>query len=305
MAAIRRTILIKMEEIKQFKQTIEIQSYSQSTIKSYKYHIEKFLNYYKPNLKQENILRHLYYLKTSKNYSPESLNLARASLIYFFEKILKQTITIDIPKIKRKKSLPRPETREVIIKLIQNISNLKHRVLIELMYSSGIRPFEAIKIQWNDIDVINKTIRVNQGKGKKDRLCLLSDFIIPHLLDLKEQKPVNNSYIFFSQARPTTHITKKTLQKILEHSSIKSKLDYIVTPYQIRHSYATHSLEDGVDIRHIQVLMGHSSSKTTEIYTKVTQENLKKIRSPLDNLKLDLTANKDVKGNKEVDTKVS
>jgi len=284
-----------MQHIKQFQQIIEIQSYSSSTIKSYRYHIEKFLNYYKEDLRQENILRHLHYLRAFKNYSPESLNIARASLVYFFDKILHKPITIDIPKIKRKKSLPRPETREVIIKIIQNIVNLKHRTLIELMYSSGIRPFEAVKVKWNDLDLINKTVRVNQGKGNKDRIALLSNVVINHLLELKEQKP-NNDYVFFSQARPTTYITKKTLQKILENVCNKINLGYIVTPYQLRHSYATHSLEDGVDIRHIQVLMGHSSTKTTERYTRVTQENLKKITSPLDNI--DLTSNTDVKGNR-------
>lgn len=293
------------EIIKKFQQTIEIQCYSESTKKAYNFHIKKFLAYYHNDLRQENIEKHLYYLKTFKNYSAESLNLARASLFYFFNKILKMPITLDIPKIKRKKSLPRPETREVIMKMIQNISNLKHRVLIELAYSSGIRPFEAIKIKWNDLDLINKTVRINDGKGRKDRLALLSDFVIPHLLDLKEQKPNNNDYVFFSQARPNTHITKKTLQKILENVCNKIGLGYIVTPYQLRHSYATHSLEDGVDIRHIQVLMGHSSSKTTEIYTKVTQENLKKIRSPLDNIQLDLTSNTDVKGNNPIEVKGS
>lgn len=289
-----------MDQIKKFQQIIEIQSYSNLTIKSYKYHIQKFLDYYNSDLRQKNILKHLHYLRTSKNYSPESLNLARASLVYFFEKILQKPITIDIPKIKRKKTLPKPETRDILIKIIQNISNLKHRALIELMYGSGIRPFEAIKIQWKDLDLVNKTIRVNKGKGSKDRLALLSDVVINHLLELKEQKPNNNEYVFFSQARPDTHITKKTLQKILENTCKKIELGYIITPYQLRHSYATHSLEDGIDIRHIQILMGHSSTKTTERYTKVTQENLKKIRSPLDNIKLDLTSNKDVKGNKEV-----
>lgn len=278
-----------MEQIKQFNQTIEVQCYSPSTIKSYKFHIKKFLVYYKNDLRQENIEKHLHYLRTIKNYSPESLNLTRAALIYFFNKILKKPITIDIPKIKRKKSLPKPETREVIIKIIQNISNLKHRTLIELIYSSGIRPFEAIQIKWDELDIINKTVRINQGKGKKDRLALLSDFVIPHLLDLKEQKPNNNDYVFFSQVRPTMHISKKTLQKILENASKKAKLRYSITPYQLRHSYATHSLEDGVDIRHIQILMGHSSTKTTERYTKVTQKNLQQIKSPLDNIKLDLT----------------
>jgi len=293
-----------MQPIKQFNQTIEISCYSKSTIKSYKYHIKQFLIYYNDDLREENIEKHLYYLKTKKNYSSESLNLARASLIYFFNKILKKPITIEILKIKRKKSLPRPIERETIIKLIQNTYNLKHRILIELVYSSGIRPFEAIKVKWNDIDFINKTIRINQGKGKKDRISILSDFVIPHLLDLKESKPNNNDYVFFSQARPKTHISKKTFQKILENGSIKAKLDFIVTPYQLRHSFATHSLEDGTDIRHIQELMGHSSTKTTEIYTRVTKKKLSQIRSPLDNIKIGLTPNKNVKDNNKNGEKV-
>jgi len=285
-----------MQKIEKFNQTIAIQCYSPATVKSYRFHIKKFLNYYYNDLKQENIEKHLYYLRTTRKYSSESLNLARASLFYFFNQILKTPITIDIPKVKRKKALPRPISRETIIKLIQNTSNLKHRVLIELIYSSGIRPFEAVKLEWDNIDILNKTIRVNQGKGRKDRFALMSDFVVPHLLDLKEQKPQNNDYIFFSQARPNTHITKRTLSKILINASKKLNFGFIVSPYQLRHSYATHSLEDGVDIRHIQVLMGHSSTKTTEIYTKVTQNNLKKIRSPLDNIKVPLTANENVKG---------
>jgi len=293
-----------MESIKQFNQTIEISCYSKSTIKSYKFHIKNFLKFYHNDLRQENIEKHLYYLKTNKNYSPESLNLARASLIYFFNKILKKPITIEIPKIKRKKSLPRPVEREVIIKLIQNTYNLKHRTLIELVYSSGIRPFEAIKVKWNDIDFVNKTIRINLGKGKKDRISILSDFVIPHLIDLKESKPNNNDFVFFSQARPNTHISKKTFQKILENTSKKAKLDFIVTPYQLRHSFATHSLEDGTDIRHIQELMGHSSTKTTEVYTRVTKKKLSQIRSPLDNIKIDLTSDKNVKDNNKIGEKV-
>lgn len=291
----------KMQPIKQFNQTIEIQSYSESTIRSYKFHIKEFLRIYHNDLRQENILKHLYYLRTTRSYSPESLNLAKAALLYFFNKILKKPITIDIPKIKRKKALPRPVDRDVIIKLIQNTSNLKHRVLIELMYSCGARPFEVIKLEWNDLDLINKGIRINQGKGSKDRISILSDTVIKHLLDLYELKPEKNDYIFFSNARQNNHISKKTIQKILEHASKKANLGFIVTPYRLRHSFATHLLEDGTDIRHIQPLMGHSSIKTTERYTRVTKNQLLQIESPLD--KLDLTPKgnnvKDNKYNKE------
>lgn len=294
-----------MEEIKQFNQTIEVQCYSQSTKKSYNFHIKKFLSFYHNDLRQENIEKHLYYLRTKKNYSPESINLVRAALIYFFTKILKQKITIDIPTIKRSKALPRPVDRDVIINLIQHTYNLKHRVLIELVYSSGIRPFEAVRLKWNDINVMDKSLRINLGKGRKDRITILSDFVVPHLIDLKSNKPSNNDYIFYSQARPNTHISKKTFQKVLEKASMKANIGFIVTPYQLRHSFATHSLEDGTDIRHIQELMGHSSTKTTEIYTRVTKQRLLKIRSPLDNIKLDLTQDKNVKpSNKEIETVV-
>ena len=287
-----------MEYIKQFNQTVEISCYSPSTIKTYRHHIQQFLRYYHNDLRQENILKHLYYLRTNKNYSPESLNIVKAALIYFFNKSLKKPITIDIPKIKRKKALPRPVERETIIRLIQNTSNLKHRVLIELMYSCGARPFEMIKLEWNDLDFVNKSVRINEGKGKKDRLSILSDTVINHLMDLYELKPEKNDYVFFSNARPNMHICKKTIQKILENASIKAELGFIVVPYQLRHSFATHLLEDGTDIRHIQPLMGHSSIKTTERYTQVTKKKLLEIKSPLD--RLDLTPDKSVKDNKNV-----
>lgn len=286
-----------MEQIKKFIQKIEIQCYSESTKRTYKYHIQKFLDYYRDDTSQENIEKHLYYLRSYKHYSAESLNIVRAALFYYFQKILHQDITIKIEKIKRKKALPRPEDKEIIIKLIQNISNLKHRTLVELAYSSGLRPFEILKLKWDDLDIINKIVRVNLGKGRKDRLSILSDRVIVHLIDLKKSKPDNNKYVFYSNARPENHISKKTFQKILEHASEKAKLGYIVTPYQLRHSFATHLIEDHTDIRYIQELMGHSSIKTTERYTKVTKQKLMQIRSPLDTL--DLTSDGGVKSNKE------
>ncbi|MBU1028517.1 MAG: tyrosine-type recombinase/integrase [Nanoarchaeota archaeon] len=288
-----------MEHIKQFIQTIEIQQYSVQTKQSYKFHIQKFLRYYHHNLNQENIITHLHYL-TLRGYSPASISVARASLIYFYTKILKQSITIDIPTIKRNKSLPRPVNREIIQILLQVTTNLKHRIIIELIYSSGLRLEETINVKWEDLDYINKTIRVNLGKGKKDRLSILSDVVIQHLMDYKNQRINKESvYVFDSLARPYTHISKKTVQKVLENACKKANLGFIVTPHALRHSFATHSLEDGTDLRYIQDMLGHSSPKTTMIYTKVTKKNLMKIKSPLDSLQeqLDLTETKNVKSN--------
>ena len=293
-----------MEELKQFEQTIEIQCYSERTKKSYKYHIKQFLKVYYNNIIQDNIPTHLYYLKTKRKYSPESLNLARASLFYFFNKILKKPITIDIPKVKRRKSLPRPINREIIIKLIDFTNNIKHKALIELAYSSGLRPFEALKLKWEDIDFKDKIVRVNNGKGGKDRFSLLSDDVVRHLLKLKKSKPEDNDYVFYSQSRIRTHICEKTMGKIFQNASKRAKLEKNVSPYTMRHSFCTHLLEDGTDIKYIQELAGHSSTKTTERYIKVAKQRLMAITSPLDNIRRSLNQNNLMSVERNVNTTI-
>lgn len=269
-------------QLNNFQELIEVQCYSKSTQDTYKYHITNFMEVY-PNPTQENILNYLFELRKG-GYSASSVNLVRASLLYFFKKVLKEEITIEIPTIRRKKPLPKPVDREIIVKLIENTTNLKHRILIELMYSSGLRLGEVVKVKWGDLDFLNKIIRVNNGKGGKDRLSILSNQVIQHLIDFRKIHK-EHKYVFFSNIRPYTHISSKTVQKVLEKASEKAKLRFIVTPHQLRHSFATHLLEDGSDIRVIQDLLGHSSPKTTMIYTKVTKKNRSKIVSPLDTLK--------------------
>lgn len=272
-----------MELIKQFNQTIEIQHYSPETIKAYKFHIEKFRDYYGDNVTEENIHRHLHYL-TTKGFSPATINITRASLLYYANKILKKEIKpSDITSIKRAKPLPKPIQPDIIKKIIDNTLNLKHRIVLEVLYGSGLRLGEVTKIEWNDIDFINGILRVNRGKGNKDRLVKIGDNVIKHLLDYKEIRYNKSSiYVFDSMARPNTHITKKTVQKILENSCKKAKIEEHYNVHRLRHSYATHSLEAGVDIRKIQEALGHSSPKTTMVYTKVTKDTIKGIISPLD-----------------------
>lgn len=288
--------------IKKFQQIIEVECYSKTTIKAYRFHIEKFIQIYGENPSQDNIIRYLHNLKLRK-FKPATLNIVKASLIFYFKKVLKQEINTEIPKIIREKALPRPVNRGLIEKMIINTSNLKHRIVIELIYSSGIRLAELVKLKWENLDIVAKVLRVNAGKGNKDRLTILSNSVIKHLLDYKEQR-INkeNIYIFDSQARPHTHISKKTVQKIFENACAKAKIDR-VTPHQLRHSFATHSLEKGTDIRNIQSMLGHSSPKTTMIYTQVTKTNLSKIESPMDDILKNgyITESKSVKDNKEID----
>lgn len=293
-----------MQPIKKFQQTIEIQHYSKETKKAYQFHIDKFRAYYGDDITIENILRHLHYL-TNKGFSASTINITRAALLYYANKVLKREIEPeDIETIKRPKPLPKPINVEIIQKIINNTPNLKHRIVLEILYGSGLRLGEVVKIKWEDIDFVNEILRVNKGKGNKDRLVKLGNNAINHLLDYQKIRyNKNNPYIFDSQARPNTHISKKTVQKILENSCKKAEIKQHITVHQLRHSYATHSLEYGMDIRKIQEALGHSSPKTTMIYTKVTKNTIKEMISPLD--RLDLIKNEKIKGNGScIDNKV-
>lgn len=273
-----------MQEIKKFTQTIEINHYSKETIKSYRFHIDKFRNYYGDNLTEENIHRHLHYL-TTRGFSPATINLTRAALLYYSNNVLKKDINSkSIATIKRPKSLPKPVDQDIILAILNNTKNLKHKIVIEILYGSGLRLGEVVVLKWQDIDFTNKILRVNYGKGAKDRLVKISDIATQHLLDYKEMRYNKASeYIFDSMSRPETHITKKTVQKIIENACEKAKIP-LVTPHQLRHSYATHSLEYGTDIRKIQSALGHSSPKTTMIYTQVSKKTISLMESPMDKL---------------------
>ena len=171
------------------------------------------------------------------------------------------------------------------MKMINATANLKHKILIELLYSSGLRLGEIVKVRWEDLDSINKLVFI-KGKGNKERYTKLSDKVTADLEDYRNVRDkmsnLGNPYVFDSEQRPETHISKKTVQKVLENTSKKLRLPMKVTPHRIRHSFATHSLENGTDSRYIQKMLGHSSSRTTEIYTQVTKNSLKNIESPLD-----------------------
>ena len=156
-----------MELIKKFNQTIEIQHYSKETHQSYLFHIRKFRRYYGDNITKENILRHLHYL-TIKGYSASTVNLTRASLIYYANKILnKELIKKEITTIKRAKPLPKPIDAEIIKLIIDNTLNLKHKIVLEILYGSGVRLGEVVKIQWEDINFVEGILRINAGKGNK------------------------------------------------------------------------------------------------------------------------------------------
>lgn len=265
----------------QTEKIIEIQCYSQKTKKAYLNYIRYFLKFCEGKPLQEKIEDFLYYLKTKRNYEPSSLNTAKYALIYFFKNTLKQNIYIHLYKIKRKEQLPKDMAMEDIGKIINVIYNIKHKALVETTYGSGLRSSEAIKIQWIDLNFNEKIIRIDNGKGGRDRIVRLSDKAIEHLKEWQKAQKPESRYVFNS-GKEDKPLTMRSFQQILIRASERAGLKINVFPHRLRHSFGTHLAKQGVNLRYIQKALGHKSIRTTERYINITDEDIKNLRSPLD-----------------------
>ena len=196
-----------------------------------------------------------------------------------FEKFINRFYAIDRP-IKEKR-LPKPISKTDVIALIDNTNNIKHRCIASLLYSSGLRRQELINLKLTDIDVSRMTVRINAGKGKKDRITILSKAFLnifkPYLAAYKPE-------YFAFEGSAGVQYSATSVGKIIGNAALKAGLSQHVTPHMLRHSFATHLLEAGTDLRYIQSLLGHSSVKTTEIYTQVSMSHINSIVSPLDSV---------------------
>ncbi|CAD7770458.1 Tyrosine recombinase XerA [Candidatus Methanoperedenaceae archaeon GB50] len=196
-------------------------------------------------------------------------------------------LSISVYKIgrpKKDKKLLVVLSQEEVLRILSSVTNLKHRLILMLIYSAGLRVGEVVKLRVEDIDVERGMIRIRGGKGRKDRYTLLSEVVLNTFKEYVDRyKP--EKWLFPGQ-RKDRHITPRTLQKLFDNTRRKAGIRKEATVHSLRHSFATHPLESGVDLRYIQELPGHKSSKTTEIYTHVAMKdlNLRKIRSPLDML---------------------
>lgn len=273
----------KEEALKELKQSLVFKGFSPKTIKSYMYNSEKFLDYLdKSSQKCDEIAVKEYFQKLhNKGYDISTIRLIKASLDFLIKNILEKNLAIgNIPYPKKKKTLPKVLSKKEIKLIFNETKNQKHRLMLKLLYSSGIRLNELINLKREDIDPSRKIIFIKQGKGKKDRITILSDVLSKELFNYICKTEFKTKYLF--ESNRGTKYSQKSIQKILEKSS--KKLNKNITPHMLRHSFATHLLESGTDIRHIQKLLGHSNLETTQIYTKVANTNLEKIKSPLDKL---------------------
>lgn len=264
---------------------LEQRRYSLNTAKTYISCFEKFMEAFSDqNLLSINELEIQNYLKTlsRKKTSSSYLNQMINSIKFYYETVLKMPnrfYIIDRPM--KSSSLPKVISQNEVKRIIESTNNVKHKCIVSVLYSAGIRRQELLDLKIEDIDSERMLINIRQGKGKKDRVTVLSKKVLIDLrLYFKEWQP--KTYLF--EGKPGQKYGASSIGKIIDRAAKKAKISKKVTPHMLRHSFATHLLESGTSLRHIQTLLGHNSSKTTEIYTRVTLHNIQNLKSPIDSL---------------------
>ncbi|MBN4063022.1 tyrosine-type recombinase/integrase [Alkaliphilus sp. AH-315-G20] len=270
---------------KKLIQELNIKGYSNKTKKCYENHIKRFVVYTDKNLneiEEEEVKRYVEYL-LEKDCSHSYANQAISSIKFLNQHVLhKSKLLVYVNRPKKEYKLPNILSKKEVRDILTSLQNNKHRTILALIYSSGLRVGESTSLRINDIDSERMLIKIRQGKGKKDRYVMLSEAILLQLRNYyKEYRP--NKWLF-EGAKKQEHITERTVQKVFKNACAKAGIRKEVSVHSLRHSFATHLLESGTDLRYIQELLGHASSKTTERYTHVTNKNITKIKSPLDDI---------------------
>ena len=227
---------------------------------------------------------YLFHLAEEKQAATSTLNQAINALKFYYGTMLKKKLVYEVKRPRKDKNLPVVLSQEEVAKILSSVDNIKHKVILMLMYSAGLRVGEVVKIKPEDIDAKRMLIFIQGAKGRKDRYTMLSETALEVLREYwKEYRP--QKWLFPGQNREG-YITTRTVEKIFSNACEAAKILKTVTAHNRRHSFATHLLESGTDLRYIQEILGHKSSKTTEIYTHVSTKDIRRIKSPLDSLNL-------------------
>ena len=277
------SVISNLEEanyfLKKLEAEIKLKGFSKRTAKMYKLYNKHFLDFSKLSPKKvcEDDIKIYLSEKQDKGISNRTLNLVRAALLFAYNKILGNEFKIDTLKIQ--KSVPVVLTKNEIDCLFESLKNPNHKRILQLYYSSGLRLTEATNLRKKDLDLDNGILWIRNGKGGKDRMTILSKRLCEEFRQVFAYKKAND---FLFTNKGNSPISGRNVQYIIEKARRRSGIEKDIHIHTLRHSFATHLLENGVDIRKIQELLGHSDLSTTQIYAQVSSEEIKKIKSPLD-----------------------
>lgn len=260
---------------------LRLRNYSPKTRKVYLHYISEYIKFSKENgNKKRDVAIENYLLdKHARKQSSQTINLALNSVRFLYTEVLNDRRKIALKFAKRSKKLPIVLSRAEVNNIIRATDNPKYRLMISLAYAAGLRVSEVVNLKVADLDIDELILRIWGGKGKKDRISVLPEKLRDSLRNTIAGKD-GAEYVFESNrgGKLTTTSLQKMFRKSLEKTTIKKSATF----HSLRHSFATHLLENGTDVRYVQELLGHANIRTTQIYTQVTNPKLKNIKSPLE-----------------------
>ncbi|MFA6918893.1 MAG: site-specific tyrosine recombinase/integron integrase [Patescibacteria group bacterium] len=259
---------------------LKLRNYSPRTISAYLGCLKDyflFLNSDPQNYNEDKIKEYLL-KKQDKNNSSQTINLHLNAIKFFYHEILKMCQKMDLKFAKTAQRLPVVLSREEINRIITSIKNKKHQLMIALAYGAGLRVSEVINMRVRDVLLEELVLCVRQGKGRKDRMTIFSEKLKAELYFLTADRPAEE-YLF--ESNRGGKLTERSAQKIFDKALSSTGIKKLATFHSLRHSFATHLLENGVDVRYVQELLGHANIRTTQIYTHVTNPAIRNIKSPL------------------------
>ncbi len=271
--------------LENFGREMRLLKYSQKTIKTYCGYVTGLINHSMKSpelITSEDLATFMEHLVDKRAFSASSLNIAINAFKLFFKSINHDNLDYNIKRPRKDKKLPVILAVNEVAAILDSTTNYKHRLLLMAAYSAGLRVSEVVSLKISDIDFERNLITIRAGKGRKDRVTLLSNAFRKSLDEYEKFEKI--SEWLFSGHSAGTHLSVRTAEKVFENALKKSGIKKHATIHTLRHSFATHLLESGIDIRYIQKLLGHANVKTTEIYTHVSAKHLISIKSPLDKI---------------------
>jgi integrase/recombinase XerD len=275
------------DHLKRMQTELKARNYSQRTIKNYSAAVHQYLQWLSrqpsasdiPEIKEFQI-----HLKEDRKYSPRTVNLITAAILFFYINVLGLHLPVEtLPRMKTGRPLPKVYSEQEIEKIISSTLNPKHRLILMLAYGCGLRLEEIRTIRSDDFDFAKNLLRLRKGKGQKDRIVMLDPIIRETVQTFLKHRPMGH---IFTHDGSNELLNRRTISKIFDNACAKAGVPKLGGIHTLRHSFATHLLEHGTDLRYIQELLGHASSKTTEIYTHVSARVVGNIKSPISNLNL-------------------
>jgi len=260
--------------------------YSERTVESYTSCVLKFISFTgktADTLSKQDALNFLLYLKEEKKAAGNTLNVHHMAIRFFLEDILHKNMKLNIKYSKRPEKIPVFLTKEEVKRLIGKIGNWKHRLMIEVLYGGGLRVSELLNLRVKDLLIESGYGFIRQGKGRKDRIFVLSKICLDKIKNLIKMEKLNNEdFLFLTNRREPYSV--RSVQEIVKKATLLAGIRKEVHPHTLRHSFATHLIQNGASLNEVQTMLGHKSPETSMIYVHMASPNMINIKSPLDSL---------------------